>query len=116
MSHFIRFFFSIFFLGFVFLSFSSCGSKEVEEEISEILELSSLTEFSAYQETKSLSITSNMYWFTETNDFLLLYAQGIQYAKGRITVETAIQFPLVQTISEEEKRDYSLFLGTRFVF
>jgi len=55
-------------------------------------------------------------WFVETNDFLLLYAQGIQYAKGKITVETAIQFPLDQTISEEEKRDYSLFLGTRFVF
>jgi hypothetical protein len=68
MSHFIRFFFGIFFLSFIFLSFSSCGSKDVEEEISEVLELSSLTEFSAYQETKSLSITSNMYWFTETND------------------------------------------------
>ena len=55
-------------------------------------------------------------WYVESNEFLMLYAQGIQYAKGRITMETSIQFPLIQTISEEEQRKYSLFLGTRYVF
>ncbi len=55
-------------------------------------------------------------WFVEAEDYLLLYAQGIQYAKGRITLETAIQFPLIQKVSENEKRNYSLFFGTRFVF
>ena len=55
-------------------------------------------------------------WFTSLNEYHLLYAQGIQYAKGRITVETAIQIPLVQTISESEKRTFSVFLGARFVF
>jgi len=55
-------------------------------------------------------------WFTTMNEYMLLYAQGIQYAKGRITVEVAIQFPLVQTISESEKRNFSVFLGSRFVF
>jgi len=55
-------------------------------------------------------------WFIEENDFLMLYAQGIQYAKGRVTMETALQFPLIQTISEEQQRKFSLFLGTRYVF
>ena len=55
-------------------------------------------------------------WFTSLGEYLLLYAQGIQYAKGRLTVEAAVQFPLVQTISNEEERNFSLFLGSRFIF
>ncbi len=55
-------------------------------------------------------------WFTSLNKYLLMYAQGIQYAKGRLTVEAAIQLPLIQTISEEKQRNFSLFLGTRYVF
>jgi len=35
-------------------------------------------------------------WFTTANEYMLLYAQGIQYAIGRITVEAAVQVPLVQ--------------------
>lgn len=58
----------------------------------------------------------NANWLVETNDFLLFYAQGIQYAKGRLTVEVAVQTPLIQNIAEERKRNYSLFLGTRYVF
>jgi len=55
-------------------------------------------------------------WFTETNDYTLLYAQGIQYAKGRVTVEAAVQLPLIQTVAESQKRNYSILLGTRYVF
>ena len=55
-------------------------------------------------------------WFIEENDFLMLYAQGIQYAKGRVTMEAALQFPLIQTIPKEVQRKFSLFLGTRYVF
>jgi len=55
-------------------------------------------------------------WFVESNQYLLLYAQGIQYAKGRVTLETSVQFPIIQTISEKEQRKYSLFFGTRYVF
>ena len=58
----------------------------------------------------------NTNWLVEANDFLLFYAQGIQYAKGRLTIETAIQTPLIQTVAEERKRNYSIFLGTRYVF
>jgi len=54
-------------------------------------------------------------WFTERHDFLMLFAQGIQYAKGRLTVEGAIQFPLVQNLPENLKREYSIFFGTRYI-
>lgn len=52
-------------------------------------------------------------WFPELEDTAVLYAQGIQYAIGRITFETAVQVPLVKTPDE---RKYSLYFGTRFVF
>lgn len=55
-------------------------------------------------------------WFVHVQEYLLLYAQGIQYARGRATVEAAIQFPLLQTASEQRlQRRWSLFLGTRFI-
>ena len=47
---------------------------------------------------------------------MMLYAQGIQYAKGRLTIETAIQLPLIQSVSEEKERNFSIFIGTRYVF
>lgn len=54
-------------------------------------------------------------WFTEREDFLMLFAQGVQYAKGRITVEAAVQFPLIQNLPENLKREYSIFFGTRYI-
>lgn len=54
-------------------------------------------------------------FFVETNNFLMLYAQGLQYAKGRVTIEGAIQFPLLQTGIVENKRTYSVFFGMRYV-
>jgi len=38
-------------------------------------------------------------WAVETNNFELLYAQGIQYAIKRLTLEAVIQAPLIQTVS-----------------
>lgn len=55
-------------------------------------------------------------WFSAINEFMMLYAQGIQYAKGRLTIETAIQLPLIQSVSEEKERNFSIFIGTRYVF
>lgn len=55
-------------------------------------------------------------WFSELNEYLLLYAQGIQYAKNRFTYELALQVPMLQTMHEHHHRKFSLFLGTRFAF
>ncbi len=55
-------------------------------------------------------------WFPETNNFAILYGQGIQYAKGRFTIEMAVQAPLIQNLAEEKERKYSLFFGSRYVF
>ena len=58
----------------------------------------------------------NANWMVQSNDFLLFYAQGIQYAKGRLTLETSIQTPLIQSIVKTKKRNYALFFCTRYVF
>lgn len=55
-------------------------------------------------------------WFVENNQYLLLYAQGLQYAKGRFTFETAIQMPLIQTISKTSQRKFSHLIGMRYIF
>lgn len=56
-------------------------------------------------------------WFVDLDEYLLLYAQGVQYAKGRFTIEATVQLPLVQTTSQiRQERNYSLYLGTRYIF
>jgi len=53
-------------------------------------------------------------WFVNLEEYLLAYAQGVQYAKGH---EAAVQFPLIQTASDQRlQRNYSVFLGTRYIF
>lgn len=48
--------------------------------------------------------------------FMMLYAQGVQYAIKRLTIETAIQFPLIQTENVPNPRQFSWLIGTRYVF
>lgn len=56
-------------------------------------------------------------WFTTADEYLLLYAQGIQYAVGQFTIEGAVQFPLTEAnVSQSRQRDYSVFLGARYAF
>lgn len=55
-------------------------------------------------------------WFGERDWYQLLYAQGIQYARKNVTVDLAVQVPLVNDVSEGRKLEYSLFFGTRYTF
>ena len=55
-------------------------------------------------------------WLTERNWYQLLYAQGIQYAGKNMTVDLAVQLPLVQDIAEGRAFRYSLFIGGRYSF
>ena len=55
-------------------------------------------------------------WFVETQDYLMLFAQGIQYVKNQWTYETSIQFPVIQHVAPEHRRDFSLYIGTRYIF
>ncbi len=55
-------------------------------------------------------------WYTDVNEYELHYAQGIQYARDQLTFDFAVLIPIVQDIAYEEKRDYSILFGTRFVF
>lgn len=54
------------------------------------------------------------YWHN-VQEYMLLYAQGIQYAIGRFTIETAFQWPLLQQTHVEHKRLYSFYWGMRYV-
>lgn len=55
--------------------------------------------------------------FTPGRDaYELLYAQGIQYAYHRFTIEAAVQFPLVQSGPFDFRRQRSYLFGTRFLF
>ena len=55
-------------------------------------------------------------WLVEQDAREILYAQGVQYARGRMTFEAALQWPISQTIDRIERRKYSLLLGTRLIF
>ena len=47
----------------------------------------------------------------------LLYAQGIQFAKGRLTMEIAVQLPLYQSESIQQYRlNSDILIGTRYIF
>ena len=52
----------------------------------------------------------------ESDDTLLSYAQGLQYAKGRLTLEAAIKVPLYSNQTYEERLKNSIFIGTRYIF
>ncbi len=54
-------------------------------------------------------------WFVEDEEYMLLYAQGVQYAKNRVTVEAAIQFPLIQELKVSPELNFSLYLGARII-
>ena len=54
-------------------------------------------------------------WHVERNEYLLKYAQGIQYAKKKWTWEAGIQLPLIQDVPEAIKFNYAVFLGTRYI-
>lgn len=55
------------------------------------------------------------YLMTQANNYQLLFAQGIQYAKGKYIIEASIQLPMVQNMPELEKHKSSLFIGGRYV-
>ena len=55
-------------------------------------------------------------WVGERDWYQMLYAQGIQLALKNITLDLAIQLPLVNDVDEGRKFKYSLFMGTRYTF
>jgi hypothetical protein len=55
-------------------------------------------------------------WLTERDWYQLLYAQGVQYAGKNITLDLALQLPLIQHVAQGRAFNYSIFLGTRYTF
>ncbi len=52
----------------------------------------------------------------ESDNTAITYAQGLQYAKGRLTLEAAIKVPLYSNQTYEERLRNSIFIGTRYIF
>jgi len=52
----------------------------------------------------------------ESDDLAVTFAQGIQYAKGRLTMEAAIKVPLYSNHSHLYHLKNSIFIGTRYIF
>jgi len=77
-------------LSFLVLFLTACGSSETDQEITEILELSAVNEFSAFQETQDVNITANMYWFINVDaDWILVSPKFVtNNATTKITVAT----------------------------
>lgn len=55
-------------------------------------------------------------FYTETGGYRMLFAQGIQYAVDELTLDAAVQVPLVQDLAAARERNYSIFFGARYVF
>ncbi len=53
----------------------------------------------------------------ESDETELLYAQGIQYARGRLTVEFAVQVPLFQSeVIQRFRLNNDILIGARYIF
>lgn len=55
-------------------------------------------------------------WRPVQDAYELNFAQGVQYAKGRLTLEAAIQLPLYQKNVVRFAQNSSVFVGTRYIF
>tara|TARA_B100000497_G_C7681051_1_gene412057 strand:+ start:599 stop:1030 length:432 start_codon:yes stop_codon:yes gene_type:complete len=55
-------------------------------------------------------------WQPNTDAFEVLFAQGIQYAKGRLTLEMAVQLPLYQKNKDQFVLNSNILLETRYIF
>ena len=55
-------------------------------------------------------------WFPQLKSYMFLYAQGIQYAIKRLTLEASFQLPITNITNPLLQRDHSIFLGTRYIF
>lgn len=50
------------------------------------------------------------------DEFEVLFAQGVQYARGRLTMEVALQLPLYQDFENSFALNSKILLGTRYIF
>ena len=55
-------------------------------------------------------------WRHNQEAFEILYSQGLQYARGRLTIEAAVQLPLFQNDNIQFDLNSNVLLGTRYIF
>lgn len=87
----MKFVFKLSLLSLVFFTLNSCSSSEPDDEviIEEQLALSTLNVFSADQESQSVTVTSNLYWYTELNVDWITLSPRFGTDNGAINVTVA---------------------------
>ena len=87
----MKFLFKLSLVSIVFFTLQSCSSSEPEDEviIEEQLALSTLDVFSADQESQSVIVTSNLYWYTELNVDWIALSPRFGTGNGAINVTVA---------------------------
>ena len=87
----MKFVFKLSLLNVVFFMLQSCSSSEPDNEviIEEQLALSTLNIFSADQESQSVIVTSNLYWYTELNMDWITLSPRFGTNNGAINVTVA---------------------------
>ena len=88
----MRISYHIYILCFVILSCFSCGSKDTVEEEIESLNLSEISAFSSSQETQTIIVTANLYWFTANNNtwISLTPTNGTNNGEINVSVQTNV--------------------------
>ncbi|GAL66148.1 polysaccharide lyase family 7 protein [Jejuia pallidilutea] len=100
---------------FVLISILGCSSEDSNEEQKTVeLSLSSVSEFSASEEKKPLSVTANSYWYTENNNewITLTPTNGTNNGTINITVSSnpteAARIGTISVLSGDVSRDLTI--------
>lgn len=99
----------------IFTSIISCSSEDSNEDQKAVeLSISSVSEFSANQETKPLTVTANLYWYTKNNNdwITLTPTNGTNNGTINITVSANLtevkRTGIISVIGDDILRDLTI--------
>ncbi|WP_396602162.1 polysaccharide lyase family 7 protein [Algibacter sp. R77976] len=99
----------------IFTSIISCSSEDSNEDQKAVeLSISSVSEFSANQETKPLTVTANLYWYTKNNNdwITLTPTNGTNNGTINITVSANLtevkRTGIISVIGDDISRDLTI--------
>ncbi|KAA5826346.1 hypothetical protein FPF71_05885 [Algibacter amylolyticus] len=99
----------------IFTSIFSCGSDDSNEEVKAVeLSLSSVSEFTANQESKSITVTANSYWYTQNNNDWITLTPTNGTNNGTINVSVSANLTeakrsgVISVISDDVTRDLTI--------
>ncbi|XMO87543.1 polysaccharide lyase family 7 protein [Algibacter sp. AS12] len=99
----------------IFTSIFGCGSDDSNAEVKAVeLSLSSVSEFTANQESKSITVTANSYWYTQNNNDWITLTPTNGTNNGTINVSVSANLAeakrsgVISVISDDVTRDLTI--------